>query len=48
MHLIDAQHETTHAAPLAPRTEAGKENEPTAAEDLAVGTESDAEHRVRG
>ena len=48
MHVIDAQHETTHATPLAPRTEALREDETTAAEDQAAGTESGAEDRVRG
>jgi GH15 family glucan-1,4-alpha-glucosidase len=48
MHLIDAQHETTHATPLAPQTEAGSKAEAAAAADHATGTESGAEDRVRG
>ena len=48
MHLINAQHATTHATPLAPQTEAGREDAPVAADDHAAGAESAAEDRVRG
>ena len=48
MHLINAQHETTHATPLAPRTGAGPQEEAGAGDDPAAATESGAEDRVRG
>ena len=48
MHLIDAQHETTHAAPLAPRTQAARDDEAEAAADQATGSETGAGDRVRG
>ena len=36
MHLINAQHQTTHATPLAPRTGAGPEEEAGAGNDHAA------------
>jgi GH15 family glucan-1,4-alpha-glucosidase len=48
MHLINEQHETRHATPLAPRTGAGPESDAGAADVRAAGTESGAEDRVRG
>ena len=45
MHLIKAQHATTHKTPLAPQTESGREDETTSHDDHTTGSTSSAEER---